>query len=534
MTVVAGSGASSDVTTEIAADAKDVEGPTRRCTGRGPALLLLIFTLWQSIFTSGIVYGWPSLLLLLREEGVYAGRCPLGTEDCRERMLALNLVFTLGAMTNVAGGVICGFVVDRLGPKRSLAGGVLVTIVASVVMGLSDASSDVAWPIAFVAYGFGGCLVHLPSFSLGNVFGSSKGFVISSFVSAFSASSLTFWFAYFAYEKGGLSRRSIFLAHAGIEVVNMCISLWLWPSRPLKPGDVLEFSGTGLCVKRDDVGQSGAPPSEPTAGFRRVCRFAASKTFFGFVIFHTVQLWFNRCLMGWFNAELRWKDEVMRSSGGPGLDVSKHMSIFNATHGLIGLSAILVFGWILARFGHRTAPFLATGSLAVIWLTFNLICSEWPLYIVYIFSSWHRQFFFSTFFTFVVSEFPVEVFGQLAGLANLLAGMLSGTQNPLLELTFEDFAGDFTPVLAFQLALAALLCISALAAFCRELQQRRSSSSCSMDTGGAAKGLDVASPQGASADELALQVVGGAKHLGSEASHEHSCATAKAAGVLSL
>mmetsp|Transcript_58864 Transcript_58864/g.129215 ORF Transcript_58864/g.129215 Transcript_58864/m.129215 type:complete len:493 (-) Transcript_58864:351-1829(-) len=438
--------------------------------GNFVATFLFVFTLAQSWFTTGIVFGWPCLLLLLKNEGVYLHKCPPGVTECSDRDVALNLVFTLGAVANVLGGVFAGPIGS---PKIALGLGVLLSATGSLIFALSPTESQVAWPIGFVLHGIAGGLVHLPSFSLGNAFGSAKGMVIATLVACFCASALTFQIMHMLYE-GGLSRQTVFLMHTVIELVNSCVSFWFWPSCPLKPGDKLRLSGCRMHLDRPNsegaVAQTGAPKTAP---IRVVVKAAMTKIFISFMFFHTSQLWFNRCLMGWFHDELITKDKLITEAGGSALNIDRHMAYFTSTQALLGLPVIPVFGWLVARYGHRTAPFVVTGFLSVIWLVCVLIPQEWPLYILYVTSSWHRQFFFSSFFNFMSSEFTPEVFAKLAGVANFIAGLASGTQNPLLNLTFNQFDGSFVPINTCMLTLATVLEIGACFAFCRDQKSRK-------------------------------------------------------------
>eukprot|EP00435_Cladocopium_sp_Y103_P041018 s452_g11.t1 len=157
------------------------------------AFLLLGFTLWQSFLSTGIVYGWPALLNLLRNEGVYSQKCDSqSSSTCAERTVAFNLVFTVGGATNISGAVLCGVLVDSCGPRGGILTGLVLIMIGSFLMGLSDVESEFAWPLAYAFYGLGGCCVHLAGFSLGNAFGRSKGLVISMLVSVFSISALLF------------------------------------------------------------------------------------------------------------------------------------------------------------------------------------------------------------------------------------------------------------------------------------------------------------------------------------------------------
>ncbi|CAE7422316.1 SLC43A1 [Symbiodinium natans] len=428
------------------------------------AFVLLGFTLFQSFWSTGIVYGWPSLLSLLNSEDVYRHRCEDYAESCPERTLAFNLVFSIGAMVNVSGGVACGFLVDCIGPRKGILIGLVLIIAGSLCLGLADVDSEWAWPLAYVFYGLGGCCVHLSSFSLGNAFGKAKGVVISCFVAMFSISALAFQVFDLAY-RAGLALRSVALVHVGMEALNMCFSGWLWPDEALKPGTRLTWSrcrikSAGSLEQLDQA-------KSLTARERCVSALSIARTwkFLGFLTFHFTQLGLNRCLMGWMAPELRWKNEQLLQAGRQGLDLEHELSVFNFLQAAGGFLSIPAFGWIVARFGHRRAPFCATAGLAALFLAVRPFVEPWLLPVLYIVSACHRQLFFSTFFTFLISEYPAEQFATLAGMANIIAGLVSFLQNPLLDMVLRNMNGDFLLPLLAQLGLAVVVFICSLIAW---------------------------------------------------------------------
>eukprot|EP00434_Breviolum_minutum_P000574 symbB.v1.2.000499.t1/scaffold11.1/size528188/48 len=87
--------------------------------------------------------------------------------------------------------------------------------------------------------------------------------------------------------------------------------------------------------------------------------------------------------------------------------------------------------------------------------------------------------FFSTFFTFISSEYPPQLFATLAGFANVLAGLgttLQNLGNPLLDIALRDFNGDFLPFLMMQLGLAVMVLLGCIIAWCRASRQSDSKS----------------------------------------------------------
>lgn len=433
------------------------------------AFLLLGFTLWQSFLSTGIVYGWPSLLNLLRNEGVYSQKCDNRSSSiCAERTVAFNLVFTVGGATNVSGAVLCGVLVDSCGPRGGILTGLVLIMIGSLLMGFSNIESEFAWPLAYAFYGLGGCCVHLSGFSLGNAFGRSKGLVISMLVSVFSISALLFQGFDLLY-RSELGRDMILLLHVGLEGLNFCISAWLWPREALPPGTELFWSGCRISST-----EKGSSSRSTGMGLKELCRnaFRTALTWkFGcFLAFHFSQIFLNRCLMGWMEAILEWKSDRLSSTGG--LDVPFQLWMFNVLQSAAGFIAIPLFASLVARFGHCHAPFCATALLAVLWLAVVPLPWEWTLPILYLLAACHRQMFFSTFFTFISSEYPPQLFATLSGFANVLAGLGTTLQNPLLDTALRNMDGDFMPFLLAQLGVAMIVFLGCVAAWCRAASRK--------------------------------------------------------------
>ena len=60
--------------------------------------VVLALALLTSLFTSGILFGWPSLVVLLKDAGIYHSECTT-TAACDEQEVRLNLIFTCGFST---------------------------------------------------------------------------------------------------------------------------------------------------------------------------------------------------------------------------------------------------------------------------------------------------------------------------------------------------------------------------------------------------------------------------------------------------
>ena len=79
----------------------------------------------NSLFTSGIIFGWPSLVLLLKSEGVYREGCSQvanssSTGVCAAQEVKLNLIFTVGFFGLIGSRLVLGIILDQCGEPTAL------------------------------------------------------------------------------------------------------------------------------------------------------------------------------------------------------------------------------------------------------------------------------------------------------------------------------------------------------------------------------------------------------------------------------
>mmetsp|Transcript_22140 Transcript_22140/g.48417 ORF Transcript_22140/g.48417 Transcript_22140/m.48417 type:complete len:528 (-) Transcript_22140:429-2012(-) len=456
--------------TSSASDNESSPSVPPQAPGRKPAWGLLAFTLFQSYCTTGTVFGWPPLLMVLKEEGVYGYKCPADNLDCSARDVSLNLVFTVGAMANIMGGVVGGPIPS---PKVGLAVGLSLMIAGTLSFALASPDSDFAWPLGYVCQGLGGGIIHFATMSLGNAFGKQKGWIMASFAGVLAQSSLLFQLFYALYN-AGVSRQALFLMYTALLVFDFAMSMWLWPTRFIQMGDTLSFTNGRMVLHSANSLKPGSPSPPPSrVSCRGVLKAASSISFICFATFLAAQIWFSRCLMGFFSTELQWKNHVLEDLGKPPLDVAWHMTLFNMSQALIGSSVIPVFGILAGKLGHRAPLAVITGLLSISWLVCLLIPAEWPLYIMYLLAGWHRQFFFSGFLNFMTCEYTPQVYGRLVPITSLINGLICGLQNPILDVTLNTFSGDFTPILGIMLGLAVFLTCCATVVLLVERRQEK-------------------------------------------------------------
>jgi hypothetical protein len=175
---------------------------------------------------------------------------------CSARSVAFNLIFSCGAVTAQASGVVVGSVLDCFGPRKTIVLGHTLVIFGSLLFAETSGRDVAIWtlPLAYALFGFGGNMIHLSGFSLANLFPPSRRpTLVATFVMTFTLSGFTFQLMLLSNIHGGLSLQLLFRLLGLLQGVHLVISATQWPSSPLQSGDKLVVRGWRLAVSPADL-----------------------------------------------------------------------------------------------------------------------------------------------------------------------------------------------------------------------------------------------------------------------------------------
>ncbi|XP_045572341.1 solute carrier family 43 member 3 isoform X1 [Salmo salar] len=244
------------------------------CEGGGVGLryrLTLATGLVECLCFAGVVFGWASLVFVLKTDGYFTDLCvnlttgPNSTVETVDRMnsspwsssslislpslhlslsLALpslhlsdcsgqdeqfSLVFTVTSFMNNFLTLPNGFIFDRFGTMATrLLGICLYTTGTLMVAFSSSALSMLLFPaLSFIAVG--GILFLITNIQVGNLFGSHRSTIITLYNGAFDSSSAVFLIIKVMHE-GGVSLRSSFLILSVCSVIHLLRTFFLMPN----------------------------------------------------------------------------------------------------------------------------------------------------------------------------------------------------------------------------------------------------------------------------------------------------------------
>ncbi|XP_038843102.1 solute carrier family 43 member 3-like [Salvelinus namaycush] len=492
------------------------------CEGGGVGLryrLTLATGLVECLCFAGVVFGWASLVFVLKTDGYFADFCvnlttgPNSTveTDCSGQDEQFSLVFTVTSFMNNFLTLPNGFIFDRFGTMATrLLGICLYTTGTLMVAFSSSALSMLLFPaLSFIAVG--GILFLITNIQVGNLFGSHRSTIITLYNGAFDSSSAVFLIIKVMYE-GGVSLRSSFLILSVCSVIHLLRTFFLMPNThipyPLPEGftygvnpgksnsyNVEEFEKTretGMTSEGEGPAETDDMPLQSDDGQHsedsgKVASFRSC-----------VQSWFFLWHLVWLSV-MQLRHYLFIGTLNPMLNrladndsalVSQYTNAFAFTQ-LFGVLCAPWNGLIMDR--HKGKPLapgetdkeadLRSSSLSLFLTSLQCllfsICASSPLlplqYLTFILQVLNRSFLYGGNAAFVSIAFPGVHFGKLYGLVMSLSAVVSLLQYPCFALVKGALGGDpfYVNIALTLLTLLAFIHPINIFYHCRKLTNQR-------------------------------------------------------------
>ncbi|NXU39031.1 S43A3 protein, partial [Drymodes brunneopygia] len=185
----------------------------------------------------GIIFGWASLVFVLKDLGYFEGLCqPSATpspnltlgSDCSGQDEQFSLVFTIGSFMNNFMTFPMGVVFDRFGTTAARLIAISLYAGGTLLVAFSTPETAVLLFPAMSMLSVGGILLILTNMQVGNLFGNYRSIIITLYNGAFDSSSAIFLIVKLLYEHG-LSLRAMFLFLAACSAWHLLRTLFLMP-----------------------------------------------------------------------------------------------------------------------------------------------------------------------------------------------------------------------------------------------------------------------------------------------------------------
>ncbi|KAL4641700.1 solute carrier family 43 member 3 [Arapaima gigas] len=449
--------------------------------------LTLASGLVECLCFAGAVFGWASLVFVLKTEGYFSDLCVNSTVanntwsiDCSSQDEQFSLIFTIASFMNNFLTLPNGFFFDRFGTTAARLLAIFCSDGSSCNSFISNILTPTATPmllfpaVCFIAVG--GILFLITNIQVGNLFGAHRSTIITLYNGAFDSSSAVFLIIKVLLFERGVSLQASFLFLSACSVIHLLRTFFFLPWKhiphPLPEGYTYGLScgksktysldGAADVKKRDKVASDGemekmsipAEPSEPTNTENNDASFRScflSWFFLWHLVWLSVMQLRHYLFIGTLNPML-----TRQANGDPVL-VSKYTNAFAITQ-MCGVLCAPWNGLIMDRHKGKHRPpgeseqeadlrsaILSLFVTALQCLLFS-ICATLPIlpmqYLSFALQVLNRSFLYGGNAAFVTIAFPACHFGKLYGLLMTLSAIVSLLQYPCFTAVKELLNGD--------------------------------------------------------------------------------------------
>lgn len=456
---------------------------------------------------AGAVFGWASLVFVLKEEGYFSSLCVNATGinstqvlDCSRQDEQFSLVFTIASFMNNFLTLPNGFLFDRFGTTVTRLFGIFLYTTGTLMVAFSTSVlPNLLFP-ALSLLAVGGILFLMTNMQVGNLFGSHRSTIITLYNGAFDSSSALFLVIKLLYE-AGVSLRASFLFLSACSGIHLFRTFFLLPRKfiPYPLPDRYTYGIT--CSKSEtlssEVAANGnaqtaieeAPLSKdvPVKQEKSFRECLLSRFFAWHLLWLSVMQLRHYLFIGTLNPMLQ------RLTAGESSLVSKYTNAFAVTQ-LCGVLCAPWNGLIMDR--HKGKPRAAgeseqeadlRASVLSLFLTalqclLFSVCASTPYlplqYLTFILQVLNRSFLYGGNAAFISVAFPSCHFGKLYGFVMALSAVFSLLQYPCFALVKGALNGDPLYVNVGLTVLTLLAFIHPLSVYlhCRKVSSQRAKS----------------------------------------------------------
>ncbi|XP_077460389.1 solute carrier family 43 member 3a isoform X2 [Stigmatopora argus] len=429
---------------------------------------------------AGIVFGYASLVFVLKEDGYFSQLCVSDLErngtttvkDCTRQDEMFSLVFTVASFLNNFMNIFSGFLFDYFGTMVTRLLAISLYTTGTLLVTISNATFSFLLFPALSCIAVGGMLLLMTNMQVGNLFPTHRSTIITLYSGAFDSSSAVFLFIKVLHEQG-ISMRSSFLFLSFCSIIHIVRTFTLMPRKhipyPLpqhytygvKCGnsnsynvehnmtdEALEVTSKPSCRMNIPNNETDLNPSGDVASFRSC---VLSWFFLWQLLWLSIMQLRHYFFIGTLNPSL------IRLGQNDANLVSRYTNAFALTQ-LCGVLCAPWNGLILDR--HKGKP-LCPGeteqeadmraALVSLFLTslqcllFSL-CASIPFlplqYFTFALQVINRAFLYGGNAAFINIVFPACHFGKLYGLVMSMSSVISLLQYPCFALVKGPLGGD--------------------------------------------------------------------------------------------
>lgn len=373
----------------------------------------------QTLLTSGIVFGWASLLPVLRAEKVL-----LSPQQFTQ-------IFTFGAIGNYVSTLIFGAVLDRYGPRLTA---IVASLLFTVGLGcLIQPSSFIYLATGIGLLGFAGPGIQLPTLHMANLFPNSRAAAVfmSAQAAAFDGGTAVWAVLRWSNQAYGVTSQQFLQWYMVVPLSVLVTAVCVWPDT------IVGETSTSVPANKQYVG-AGSPYLSPAIrgatvaaeGGTSALRNAPLSVVLRHGAFYSLAIWVSIHILKLNFIVATINDQLLVQEDGDAaeqlIDVFGAMLPFGCV--VLPLVAYVLDRSALYSFQLANAVGFLYGGILV-WFPSNKIlqtCLVFPAVAT------SRQMVYSTVFHQVGQVFGFANYGVLLGLTNVVVSLVSMVQSPLV------------------------------------------------------------------------------------------------------
>lgn len=381
----------------------------------------------QTLLAAGIVFGWASLLPILRNEGV----------DLSAQ--AFTQIFTYGAIGNYISTLFFGVILDRFGPRWT---GILSSILfASGLCLASYIDSPLFLTLGVALLGFAGPGIQMPTLHLANLFGDGSGgaLFMSAQAAAFDGGTAVFAVLRTLHQSMGVSSTTFLRLYLLVPGWVLLTSVFVWPDKIVSSQN---YAAT--TPQQDSYVGAGSPYLSP----RRIKPTSSKNSLVNAPLSVVLRHPAFYALAVWVSVHILKLNFIVATIND---------QLDNSTNARTAARLIDIFGAMLP-FGFVVLPVVAyLLDKSAIWalqlanvvgILYGGILLYFPgsallqSFVVFPAVASSRQMVYSTVFHQIGQVFGFDNYGVLLGLTNVFVSTFSAVQTPLVA--WSEAVGSYT------------------------------------------------------------------------------------------
>ncbi|XP_026213828.1 solute carrier family 43 member 3b [Anabas testudineus] len=466
---------------------------------------------WLTFFTglveclcfAGAVFGWASLVFVLKTDGYFSSLCVNSTGvnathplDCSGQDEQFSLVFTIASFLNNFLTLPNGFLFDQFGTTVARLFAIFLYTTGTLMVAVSTAAlANLLFP-ALSLLAVGGILLLVTNMQVGNLFGSHRSTIITLYNGAFDSSSALFLVVKLVFE-AGISLQASFFFLSGCSVIHLFRTFFLLPRKfiPYPLPDHYTYGITCGKSESSEVAENSNVVSRateetplekdvPSKQVKSLRQCLLSRFFVWHLLWLSVMQLRHYLFIGTLYSMLN------RLAANDSSLVSQYLNAFAITQ-LCGVLCAPWNGLIMDRLKGKPrlpgeseheadlrASVLSLFITALQCVLFSVCASTQYLplqYLTFILQVLNRSFLYGGNAAFISVAFPPCHFGKLYGLVMALSAVFSLLQYPCFALVNGVLKGDpfYVNIGLTLLSLVAFIHPLSVYLHCRSLASQR-------------------------------------------------------------